>query len=1184
MATTTNTIQIKRSGTSGAPSQLKLGELAYSYLTASGNPTTNGGDRLFIGANGVNGSTGYANDVIVIGGKYFTDLLSGTRGTLTASSAILTDSSSKIDRLLTTGLAFGGTSGAGLDYTISTTGNNNLVLTAGTGKISINGAYTLPNADGTSGYVLTTNGSGVVSWQAASSSLAIAADTGSASTVSLLTQTFTIAGGNGIVTSVNGQTITISSIGAGGYTSTATAAGTTTLSSSSTANQFFTGTTTQTVKLPSTSTLTLGQEFIITNNSTGIVTVQTSAAGAVGTIPGGSQATFTVASTSAQTWIYEYTGTSAQTGTGAMVLANSPSLTSPSFSTIVNTGTLTLPTSTDTLVGRATTDTLTNKTFDTAGTGNVFKVNGNSISAYTGTGSTVVLSAAPTITGHPTIEGVTSTGATGTGKFVFDTSPTLVTPTLGVATATTINKLTITTPATGSTLTIADGKTLTASNTLTFTGTDGSSVAFGTGGTVTYTSNNLSVFAATTSAQLAGVISDETGTGALVFANTPTLVTPVLGAATATSIVASAGFVSTGVFAGTFTDGVIVDYDSANSNARISAGGSDKITFYNSADTTRTALLTIGATGHITVEGVTSTGATGTGNFVFSSSPSISSPTVTGHPTVEGVTSTGATGTGKFVFDTSPTIATPSISSPTITGHATVEGVTATGATGTGKFVFDTSPTISGATLTNHVTVEGVTSTGATGTGNFVFSSSPTLVTPTLGVATATSINGLTISSTTGTLTIANGKTLTASNTLTFTGTDSSSVAFGTGGTVVYTSNNLSVFAATTSAQLAGVISDETGSGALVFANSPTLVTPTLGAATATSITGSSGSFTIAPASGNNSINLQPTGTGTVDVNNARITSVASPTQATDAANKAYVDNSAAGLNVKNPVQVATTAALTVTYNNGTSGVGATLTNAGTQAAITIDSYPLELGDRILVKDQADSKQNGIYTVTTVGTISANWVLTRATDADNNTNGGKLTPNTFVFVEEGTVNANNGYTLQIAADDQLTYTLGTDLLVWVQFSGAGEIIAGAGLTKSGNTLDVQVGSGVTIISDTVQLASTVAGAGLTFTSGVIDVVGTSNRITINADSIDIASTYVGQTSITTLGTIGTGTWQGDVVTYAYGGTGQASYAKGDILYASASNTLSKLSAGSDGQVLQLQNGVPVWSVLDGGSY
>ena len=117
---------------------------------------------------------------------------------------------------------------------------------------------------------------------------------------------------------------------------------------------------------------------------------------------------------------------------------------------------------------------------------------------------------------------------TGSGSLVFATSPTLVTPILGVASATSINKLSITAPATGSTLTIADGKTLTASNTLTFTGTDSSSVAFGTGGTVAYTSNKLSVFAATTSSELAGVISDETGSGALVFANSPTLTTPII--------------------------------------------------------------------------------------------------------------------------------------------------------------------------------------------------------------------------------------------------------------------------------------------------------------------------------------------------------------------------------------------------------------------------------------------------------------------------------------------------------------------------------------------------------------------------------------------------------------------------------------------------------------------------------
>lgn len=109
------------------------------------------------------------------------------------------------------------------------------------------------------------------------------------------------------------------------------------------------------------------------------------------------------------------------------------------------------------------------------------------------------------------------------------TSPTLTTPTLGVATATTINKVTITTPASGSTLTVADGKTLTISETLTFSATNAASVAFGTGGTAAYVANKLSAFASTTSAELAGVISDETGSGALVFATSPTLVTPALG-------------------------------------------------------------------------------------------------------------------------------------------------------------------------------------------------------------------------------------------------------------------------------------------------------------------------------------------------------------------------------------------------------------------------------------------------------------------------------------------------------------------------------------------------------------------------------------------------------------------------------------------------------------------------------
>jgi hypothetical protein len=392
-----------------------------------------------------------------------------------------------------------------------------------------------------------------------------------------------------------------------------------------------------------------------------------------------------------------------------------------------------------------------------------------------------------------------------------------------------------------------------------------------------------------------------------------------------------------------------------------------------------------------------------------------------------------------------------------------------------------------------------------TGTGVVVFSNTPTLVTPVLGAATATSINGLTISSSTGTLTIANGKTLTASNTLTFTGTDTSSVAFGAGGTVAYTANKLSVFAATTSSELAGVISDETGTGVVVFSNTPTLVTPVLGAATATSITATSGNLTLAAAAGNNSVSITPTGTGTVDVASKRITSLADPTQAQDAATKAYVDSLANGLDVKQSVRAASTSALTATYSNGSSGVGATLTNAGTQAALTLDSIALSVGNRVLIKDQSAEEQNGVYTVTIVGTISTNWVLTRATDFDNSP-GTEVSPGTFFFVEEGTTQADNGYV--ISTEDAIT--IGTSSIMFSQFSGAGQITAGEGLTKTGNTLNV---------------------------------VGTNNRIDTTSDAVDISVNYVGQSSITTLGTITTGTWQGTAVAGAYGGTGVANTGK-----------------------------------------
>jgi len=141
-----------------------------------------------------------------------------------------------------------------------------------------------------------------------------------------------------------------------------------------------------------------------------------------------------------------------------------------------------------------------------------------------------------------------------------------------------------------------------------------------------------------------------------------------------------------------------------------------------------------------------------------------------------------------------------------------------------------------------------MTLTGKTMTGG-------TFANPAISGATITTstFNGNTWTAGTGILTLGAGKTLTASNTLTFTGTDGSTAAFGAGGTVAYVANKLSAFAATTSLELKGVISDETGSGSLVFATSPTLVTPALGAATATTINGatvSPGHYSGEPSSG----------------------------------------------------------------------------------------------------------------------------------------------------------------------------------------------------------------------------------------------------------------------------------------------------------------------------------------------
>ena len=218
---------------------------------------------------------------------------------------------------------------------------------------------------------------------------------------------------------------------------------------------------------------------------------------------------------------------------------------------------------------------------------------------------------------------------------------------------------------------------------------------------------------------------------------------------------------------------------------------------------------------------------------------------------------------------------------------------------------------------------------------------------------------------------------------------------------------------------------------------------------------------TISTTASNKDINLSPHGTGSVIVPSGYEDRAGFQSQSL--ANKAYVDQVAQGLDAKPSAKAASTANLSATYDNGTAGVGATLTNSGSQAALTLDGVTLVVADRILIKDQTTAAQNGIYVVTTVGDGSSNWVLTRATPEDQPA---ELSGGSFVFVEEGTAGGNNGYVFTHTGAP----TFGTTALDVSQFSGAGQVIAGDALSKTGNTLNVETdNSSIEVNSDALRV-------------------------------------------------------------------------------------------------------------------
>jgi hypothetical protein len=264
----------------------------------------------------------------------------------------------------------------------------------------------------------------------------------------------------------------------------------------------------------------------------------------------------------------------------------------------------------------------------------------------------------------------------------------------------------------------------------------------------------------------------------------------------------------------------------------------------------------------------------------------------------------------------------------------------------------------------------------------------------------------------------------------------------------------------------------------------------------------------------------------------------ADPTAALQSATKQYVDNiAAAGIHYHQACRAETTANLNATYNNGSSGVGATLTNAGTQAALVLDGVTLVAADRVMIQDQTNAAHNGIYTVTTVGSGSTNWVLTRATDADSY---GPSDPNSLgegdaFFITEGTV---HGGELDVMATAG-TIVFGTTDIVFNIVADAPLYTAGAGLTLTAQefSLNTPVSSATALATGrTIGMTGDVVWTSASF-DGTGNVTGTA---TIQPNSValgtDTTGNYVATGAVSGVGLSGSSASEGGTFTVASNAT------------------------------------------------
>jgi len=330
-------------------------------------------------------------------------------------------------------------------------------------------------------------------------------------------------------------------------------------------------------------------------------------------------------------------------------------------------------------------------------------------------------------------------------------------------------------------------------------------------------------------------------------------------------------------------------------------------------------------------------------------------------------------------------------------------------------------------------------------------------------------------------------------------------------------------------------------------------------------------------------------GVSTANISTANITSgtvSTTPTNSTDIANKTYVDTLvSSGITYHTPVKYEVpdaTGNLNATYNNGTSGVGATLTNAGALAAFTPDGTVASVSDRILVYSQTSQAQNGVYVVTTVGSGSVAWVLTRASDANTYAlkSSTALGEGDAFFITSGNSGAGETYVCNTVG----VITFGTTAITFAQISSAQIYSAGTGLTLTGTQFSITntavtantygSGSSVPVFSVNAQgqitsatptaIAIAVAAVSGLAASATTDTTNASN---ISSGTLGTARLSGSYTGITGVGTLAAGTWNGSAIAAVYGGTGQTSYAVGDLVYANTTTTLAKLADVAVGNAL-----------------